>query len=75
VKLSRFHELVQDEFGPDFAAVVLSDTRLDLLADKTPAELLAAGEDPKAIWQAICRQLAVPEERWQGKNKTPRHAD
>ncbi len=75
MKLSRFHELVQDEFGPDFAAVVLSDTRLDPLADQTPAELLEAGEDPKVIWLAICRQLAVPEERWQGKNKTPRHAD
>lgn len=75
MKLSRFQELVEDEFGPDFAAVVLSDTRLDELADRTPNELLAGGEDPKLIWQAICRQLAVPSERWQGINKTPRHAD
>ena len=75
MKLSRFHELVQDEFGPEFAAVVLSDTRLDLLSDKTPLELLSAGEEPKTIWQAICQQLAVPAERWQGQNKSPRHAD
>ncbi|MFM1993734.1 MAG: hypothetical protein RL537_423 [Actinomycetota bacterium] len=75
MRLSRFYELVQDEFGPDFAAVVLSDTRLDLLSDKTPQELLAAGEDPRIVWEAICRQLAIPEERWQGKNKSPRHAD
>jgi hypothetical protein len=75
VRLSRFHELVEDEFGPEFAQVVLTDTRLDHLSDRTPQELLAAGEDPKTIWQAICQQLSVPVERWQGKNKTPRHAD
>lgn len=75
MRLSRFHELVEDEFGPEFAPVVLTDTRLDRLSDRTPQELLAAGEDPKTIWQAICQQLAVPAERWQGNNKTPRHAD
>jgi hypothetical protein len=75
VKLSRFFELVQDEFGDKFAQVVLTDTRLDQLADQTPQQLLDAGEDPKTVWLAICHQLAVPQERWQGKNKTPRHAD
>lgn len=75
MKLSRFFELVQDEFGEQFSAVVLNDTRLDLLADQTPQQLLDSGEDPRAIWLAICQQLAVPQERWQGRNKIPRHAD
>lgn len=71
---SRFYELMRDEFG-DFSAVILSDTRLDRLADGTPAELLSQGVEPKEIWLAICTQLNVPKERWQGKIKTPRHAD
>ncbi len=72
--LSRFQELMQDEFG-DFAAVVLSDTRLDLLRDRTPKELIALGEEPREIWLAICTQLNIPKERWLGILKTPRHAD
>lgn len=72
--LSRFQELMQDEFG-DFAAVVLSDTRLDSLRDRTPNELIALGEDPRDIWLAICTQLNIPKERWLGIPKTPRHAD
>lgn len=75
MKLSRFYELVEDEFGDQFARVVLTDTRLDQLADQTPKQLLDGGEDPKIIWLAICQQMSVPEERWQGRNKTPRHAD
>ena len=75
MKLSRFFELVEDEFGDKFAQVVLFDTRLDQLADQTPKQLLDAGEDPKTVWLAICQQLAIPQERWQGRNKTPRHAD
>jgi len=74
VTQSRFLELMQDEFG-DFSAVILSDTRLDLMADGTPAELLSRGVEPKEIWLAICSQLNIPKDRWQGKTKTPRHAD
>jgi hypothetical protein len=74
VTQSRFFNLMQDEFG-DFAAVILSDTRLDQLFDSTAQELLAKGVEPRDIWQAICLQLNVPKERWQGKIKTPRHAD
>ena len=72
---SRFHELVLEEFGEQFSQVVLKDTRLLKFEDKTPAELLVSGLSPKEIWFAICDQLAVPQERWHGKNKTIRHAE
>ncbi|MFY8050801.1 MAG: DUF3046 domain-containing protein [Aquiluna sp.] len=71
--LSRFHELMLDEFGP-LADAILSDLRLDT-SDQTPSSLLDKGIDPKEVWLAICAQLGVPKERWQGKLKTPRHAD
>ena len=73
--LSRFHELVLDEFGEQFSQVVLKDTRLLEYEDLTPNELLASGHRPKDIWLAICEQLAVPSERWQDKTKTIRHAE
>ncbi|MGA1468709.1 MAG: DUF3046 domain-containing protein [Aquiluna sp.] len=73
--LSRFHELVLEEFGEQFSQVVLRDTRLLKFEDKTPLELINAGLYPKDIWFAICDQLAVPKERWHGKTKTIRHAE
>ncbi|MEL0291180.1 MAG: DUF3046 domain-containing protein [Aquiluna sp.] len=73
--LSRFHELLLEEFGEQFSQVIFRDTRLLKFDDKTPAELLAAGLSPKEIWFAICDQLAVPSERWHGKTKTIRHAE
>jgi len=75
VTLSRFHELVLEEFGQQFSQVVLRDTRLLRFDDKTPLELLNSGSHPKEIWFAICDQLAVPRERWHGKTKTIRHAE
>jgi hypothetical protein len=39
------------------------------LGDRTAASLLAAGEDPKQIWLAICRVQQVPKERWAGLDK------
>ncbi|NCV35850.1 MAG: DUF3046 domain-containing protein [Actinobacteria bacterium] len=66
--LSRFHELVLEEFGEQFSQVVLRDTRLLKFEDKTPFELINAGLHPKDIWFAICDQ-------WHGKTKTIRHAE
>ncbi|NCW95482.1 MAG: DUF3046 domain-containing protein [Actinobacteria bacterium] len=48
--LSRFHELVLEEFGEQFSQVVLRDTRLLKFEDKTPFELINAGLHPKDIW-------------------------
>lgn len=75
MRLSQFSELIQDEFGPDFAPVVLSDTRLGKLGDKTATELISSGEEPAVIWRAICEQLQVPKDRWHGKSKIKRHAE
>lgn len=75
MKLSQFHQLVEEEFGAGFAAVVLADTRLTEKSDKTPLELVAAGDDPKEVWLALCSHLGVPKERWHGKTKTKQHAE
>ena len=75
MKLSRFYELVAEEFGPGFSEVILNDTRLTEFNDKTPSELIAMGEDRRAVWLAICGSQQVPKDRWQGKIQTKRHAE
>jgi hypothetical protein len=58
-----------DEFGKAHSEVLIRDLVLTELEDKTAASLLASGEDPKAIWLAICRAQQVPSERWTGLDK------
>ena len=73
VRLSDFHTLMTDEFGSEYAAVLLRDLALTELGDLTGEKALETGIEPKAIWQAICRAQNVPSERWQGLNKKPRN--
>ncbi len=74
MKLSQFRQLVDEEFGPSFAAVILADTRLTEKSDKTPLELLKTGDDPREVWLALCSHLGVPKVRWHGKPRTKQHA-
>ena len=65
---------MNDEFGAEYAAVLVRDLALTELADRTGERALAEGEDPKDVWLAICAANAVPKDRWHGrakKNKKP----
>ena len=73
--LSRFYELLQEEFGTAFSQVVLKDTRLTQLGDLTPTELISKGHDTKELWLEICRAMEIPKERWHGKPQTKGHAE
>jgi hypothetical protein len=66
-----------DEFGSEYAAVLLRDLALTELNDLTGEIALAEGIEPKDIWLAICKAQNVPAERWHGLNKKPnnRHAE
>jgi hypothetical protein len=68
VRLSQFHELMGDEFGPH-AEAIIRDFALFELGDKTAKTLLAEGVDPRQIWLAICSGQQVPKERWNGLDK------
>jgi hypothetical protein len=59
---------MDDEFGQAYGAVLLKDLALQSLSDRTGQACLDAGEDPRAVWLAICQAVGVPEERWQGKS-------
>jgi hypothetical protein len=58
-----------DEFGKPHSEVIIRDFALLELGDKTAATLLAAGQEPREIWLAICRAQQVPHERWNGLDK------
>ncbi len=66
MRLSQFKELMLDEFGREYAAVISRDLVLGQLADKTADQALAAGEDPREVWLAICSSAGVPKSRWHG---------
>ncbi len=74
---SDFHTLMEDEFGAEYAAVLLRDLVLTELGDLTGASALEQGIEPREIWLAICKAQQVPESRWLGLNKKPKneHAD
>lgn len=73
MRLSDFHTLMADEFGSEYAAVLLNDLALTELGDLSGQKALDAGFEPKEVWQAICKAQNVPVERWQGLNKKPRN--
>jgi hypothetical protein len=58
-----------DEFGQSQAEVLIRDLALLTHADRTASQLLASGEDPRVIWEAICEAQAVPAERRAGLDK------
>lgn len=65
---------MNDEFGVEYAAILVRDLALTDLADRTAERCLADGEDPKDVWLAICGANGVPKDRWHGrgkKNKKP----
>jgi len=71
VRLTKFNQLMAEEFGEAYAAILMADLVLGSLGDKTGSQLIAAGEDPRLVWLAICEAQSVPKDRWHGRN-TPK---
>jgi hypothetical protein len=69
MRLSQFNQLMQDEFGLEYSSVIRRDLVLGELGDQTADKAIAGGEDPKAVWLAVCKASGVPKERWHGLNK------
>ena len=66
MKASQFQRAVDGEFGVAFGRVLVRDTVLVALGNRTPHEALAAGIPPGEVWIALCREQDVPAERWHG---------
>lgn len=77
MRLSKFNELLTDEFGEAYGQVLLQDLVLGSLQDRTGKQAIADGENPKDVWLALCQAMSVPKARWHGLNKNTknRHAE
>ena len=71
VRLSKFWELMNDEFGEAYATSLARDHSLHSLGDLTVAQALEAGESPRTVWLALCDDMDVPESRRLGVDRKP----
>jgi len=59
VRLTEFRGLMQAQFGPLRAPSVAQDHVFAALDGRTADEALAAGEDPKVVWLAVCDDFDI----------------
>lgn len=60
MRLSEFWALMEQEFGRGYAAVVASTQSLGSLAGRTAEQAIEDGERVRVVWEAVCRDMAVP---------------
>jgi hypothetical protein len=61
VRLTTFWDRMRGQFGDAYAASVAKDYVLSSLGSRTVNQALAAGVEPKKVWQAVCEAFEVPE--------------
>ena len=66
-----FWQLMDDEFGAGYARSVAADQSLPGLGGRTVDQALAAGHQPREVWQAVCEAMEVPPERRWGREPAP----
>jgi hypothetical protein len=69
VRISEFWTLVDDEFGRAHGRLLVRDHVVGGLRHRTPLQALDDGEDPRAVWLALCVDLEVPPERHWGREQ------
>ena len=69
----EFWQLLDEVFGHRYGRSLANDQRLFKLDDRTVVEALAAGEEPRVVWNVLCDQMDVPDRlRWgKGHNAPP----
>jgi hypothetical protein len=60
VRLTEFWERMEHVFGAGYADSVARDQVIAGLGGRTVHEALAAGEDAKFVWRAVCDAFDLP---------------
>ena len=61
----EFWQLVDEVFGARYGRTLAADQVLGALGDRTAAQAVDAGVEPRTVWHALCDAMDVPEEqRW-----------
>ncbi|MDO5493953.1 MAG: DUF3046 domain-containing protein [Nesterenkonia sp.] len=71
MRLSRFWNLMEGEFGASYAHV-LADTLVLSAHQLTARQALDSGVAPREVWDAVCDQQEIPAERRLGEDVPPR---
>lgn len=72
MRLSEFQRACAEEFGADYAGVVIRDHWLTALA-ATARGALDSGVPAREVWEALCDEFEIPVERRHGRGlKQPR---
>lgn len=66
MRLSEFKRAAREEFGEDYAGVLMREHWLTALGG-TANEALDRGVAARDVWLALCADLQVPEERRHGR--------
>ncbi len=64
MRLTEFHERVVLRFGAAYGSSVLVDHVLAGLNDRTAAQAIDDGVEPRDVWRALCADFDVPREQW-----------
>ena len=68
VREREFWELLEDVFGRSYGRSLSRDQGLTALGGMSVVEALAAGEEPRTVWNVLCDQMDIPDERRWGKD-------
>lgn len=63
MRVSEFWALMEQHFGRGYAAVVASTQSLGSLGGRTAEQAIDDGEPVRRVWEALCRDMAVPPEQ------------
>ena len=61
--MTEFWARMDEQFGPAYAASVARDQVVAGLGNRTVEQSLAAGEDPKTVWRAVCEHFEIAVSR------------
>ncbi len=65
MRMSEFWQLMGDEFGPAYSRTLAADHVVAGLGHRTAEQALTDGEEPRAVWTALCDEFDVPVgRRW-----------
>ncbi|WP_047259741.1 DUF3046 domain-containing protein [Corynebacterium uterequi] len=68
MRLTEFARLLDDEFGPARGRWI-ADSHVLPRRGATASELVERGVDLKVIWEELCAEFDVPEERQLGRDR------
>lgn len=60
MRLTDFWSRMEEQFGAAYVTSVARDQVIGKLGSRSVDEALAAGEDPKYVWQAVCEHFEIP---------------